>query len=56
MLSVIALLAGGSAVGKERHKDVYDRLVAQWNDWNATMSKVSYLLQFHLLKATGMFG
>jgi len=22
---------------KERHKDVYDRLVAQWNDWNATM-------------------
>ena len=22
---------------KERHKDVYDRLVAQWNEWNATM-------------------
>jgi len=22
---------------KERHKDVYDRLVAQWNEWNAGM-------------------
>jgi arylsulfatase A-like enzyme len=22
---------------KERHRDVYDRLVAQWNEWNATM-------------------
>jgi arylsulfatase A-like enzyme len=22
---------------KERHKDVYDRLVAQWNEWNRTM-------------------
>jgi hypothetical protein len=22
---------------KERHRDVYDRLVAQWNGWNATM-------------------
>ena len=22
---------------KERHKDVYDRLVAQWNEWNQTM-------------------
>ncbi len=22
---------------KERHKDVYERLVAQWNEWNATM-------------------
>ena len=22
---------------KERHKDVYDRLVAQWYEWNATM-------------------
>jgi hypothetical protein len=22
---------------KERHKDVYDRLVVQWNEWNATM-------------------
>ena len=22
---------------KERHKDVYDRLVAQWNEWNTTM-------------------
>ena len=22
---------------KERHKDVYDRLVAAWNDWNAQM-------------------
>jgi arylsulfatase A-like enzyme len=22
---------------KERHRDVYERLVAQWNEWNATM-------------------
>jgi arylsulfatase A-like enzyme len=22
---------------KERHRDVYDRLVAQWTEWNATM-------------------
>ena len=22
---------------KERHKDVYERLVAAWNAWNATM-------------------
>jgi arylsulfatase A-like enzyme len=22
---------------KERHKDVYERLVAEWNDWNRTM-------------------
>ena len=22
---------------KERHRDVYDRLVAQWNEWNVTM-------------------
>ena len=22
---------------KYRHRDVYDRLVAQWNEWNATM-------------------
>jgi len=22
---------------KERHREVYDRLVAQWNEWNATM-------------------
>jgi arylsulfatase A-like enzyme len=22
---------------KERHRNVYDRLVAQWNEWNATM-------------------
>jgi arylsulfatase A-like enzyme len=22
---------------KERHRDVYDRLVAQWNEWDATM-------------------
>jgi arylsulfatase A-like enzyme len=22
---------------KERHRDVYDRLVAEWNEWNATM-------------------
>jgi hypothetical protein len=22
---------------KERHKDVYDRLVAAWNEWNARM-------------------
>jgi arylsulfatase A-like enzyme len=22
---------------KERHKDIYDRLVAQWHEWNATM-------------------
>ena len=21
---------------KERHKDIYERLVAQWNEWNAT--------------------
>ena len=22
---------------KERHRDVYDRLVAQWSEWNATV-------------------
>ena len=22
---------------KERHKDVYDRLVAEWNEWNTAM-------------------
>jgi arylsulfatase A-like enzyme len=22
---------------KERHRDVYERLVAEWNEWNATM-------------------
>ena len=22
---------------KDRHKDIYDRLVAEWNEWNATM-------------------
>jgi len=22
---------------KERRKDIYDRLVAEWNAWNATM-------------------
>ncbi len=22
---------------KERHRDVYDRIVAEWNEWNATM-------------------
>ena len=22
---------------KERHKDVYDRMVAEWHEWNATM-------------------
>ena len=22
---------------KERHKDIYDRLVAEWSEWNATM-------------------
>ena len=22
---------------KERHRDVYDRLVAQWTEWNETM-------------------
>ena len=22
---------------KDRHRDIYDRLVAQWNAWNATM-------------------
>ena len=22
---------------KERRKDVYDRLVAQWNEWNSSM-------------------
>ena len=22
---------------KERHRDVYNRLVAQWNEWNRTM-------------------
>jgi arylsulfatase A-like enzyme len=22
---------------KDRHRDVYERLVAQWNEWNATM-------------------
>jgi len=22
---------------KERRKDIYDRLVAEWNEWNATM-------------------
>jgi hypothetical protein len=22
---------------KERRKDVYDRIVAEWNEWNATM-------------------
>jgi hypothetical protein len=22
---------------KERHKDIYDRMVAEWDEWNATM-------------------
>jgi hypothetical protein len=22
---------------KERHKDIYERIVADWNAWNATM-------------------
>jgi arylsulfatase A-like enzyme len=22
---------------KERHRDVYERLIADWNEWNATM-------------------
>ena len=22
---------------KDRHREIYDRLVAQWNEWNATM-------------------
>jgi hypothetical protein len=22
---------------KERHRDVYERLVAEWNDWNSGM-------------------
>jgi hypothetical protein len=22
---------------KDRHKDIYDRLVAEWHDWNAAM-------------------
>jgi len=34
---------------KERHRDVYDRLVGQWNEWNTTMLPLdpqSYTLGF----------
>ena len=33
---------------KERHRDVYDRLVAEWNEWNAAMLPLELTQSFTL--------
>jgi arylsulfatase A-like enzyme len=44
---------------KDRHRDVYERLVAQWNEWNATMLPVdpqSFSLGFTGAELADHFG
>jgi arylsulfatase A-like enzyme len=44
---------------KERHRDVYDRLVGQWNEWNATMLPLdpqSFTLGFSGAELADHFG